>query len=791
MCRSTQAAALAIALAALLMACAPPPPEARSYEARVRRTAYGVPHIVAEDLGSLAFGQGYAFAADNACALADQVLKVRGERARFFGRGDDDVHVDSDFAYRHLGLLDVAKDALAAQPAEAREMIRGYAAGYNAFLVEQPGRVPSPCRGADWLRPLSEVELMAYYVDLSLLGSSRQLLPMIATATPPSAGALRSVRTGFPDLKRPGMGSNGWAIGGDRSAHGGGLLVGNPHFPWEGELKLGEVHLTVPGELDVYGATLMGVVGVLVGFNEHVAWTHTVSFAPRMTLYALSLHPGDPTAYLYDDEVRPMRAQEHVIEVRAEDGSLHEERRTLWRTHWGPMLDMPLYGWGSDVAFSYRDANLESAGFVEQFRRMSVASSVAQLRAAHDDVQGIPWVHTIAVDDAGDALYADGSTVPNVSDAALARWLERRESDFYTRMLRERGAVLLEGSGVEAEWVDDPRAARPGILPFEEAPLLLRRDFVVNANDNHWLANPASPLEGYSPLYGDERTPRGARTRMNLMLVQEGDAPLTREEATERLLSNRGLHAELLLDEVLARCPRDEEADAERAAACALLAAWDRRYDEDSVGAVLFRELLGAFGHDAMKDAGALYQVAFDPDDPVATPRALAAPPPQGEDPLLAALDTALQHLHDAGLAPDARLGDVQHLSRAGLVTPIHGGAEIDGVANIVGQTSLPSTLDVAAAPDLLVDETALSAGGYEIDYGGSFVFTVELGADGPQAEALLIYGQAGDPTSPHFGDQLPLYREKTLRPVLFSEEEIAADPGLVERTVKGSDAGL
>jgi acyl-homoserine lactone acylase PvdQ len=53
------------------------------YAATIRRTANGVPHITAGDLGSLGFGQGFAFAQDHACTLIDQIVKVRGERARW------------------------------------------------------------------------------------------------------------------------------------------------------------------------------------------------------------------------------------------------------------------------------------------------------------------------------------------------------------------------------------------------------------------------------------------------------------------------------------------------------------------------------------------------------------------------------------------------------------------------------------------------------------------------------------------------------------------------------------
>ncbi len=41
--------------------------------------------------------------------------------------------------------------------------------------------------------------------------------------------------------------SNGWALGGDVTASGGGIVFANPHFPWAGEARFWECHLTVPG----------------------------------------------------------------------------------------------------------------------------------------------------------------------------------------------------------------------------------------------------------------------------------------------------------------------------------------------------------------------------------------------------------------------------------------------------------------------------------------------------------------------------------------------------------------
>src|SRR5262245_19205597 len=112
------------------------PPEA--YTATLRRTSFGVPHITASDRGSLASGMAYAAAQDHVCTLADQILKVRSERAITFGRGEDDANVSTDFAYLALGVYENGSAFLKAQSPEMREIVGGYVAGYNHYLAQAP-----------------------------------------------------------------------------------------------------------------------------------------------------------------------------------------------------------------------------------------------------------------------------------------------------------------------------------------------------------------------------------------------------------------------------------------------------------------------------------------------------------------------------------------------------------------------------------------------------------------------------------------------------------------------------
>ncbi|HEX8822307.1 MAG TPA: penicillin acylase family protein, partial [Archangium sp.] len=312
----------------------PQPPEPR-YRATIRRTAHGIPHITAPTLGGVGFGQGHAFAQDHACSLADQIIKVRGERARFFGAGPGDAHLSSDFAYHALELLNRGRAGLETQPEDTRQLLQGFADGYNHFL-ESPGATRLPCAGQPWLRPIGADELMAYLLNISLTASGYRLIDAIAAAQPPSPQGVQSLPPALPPREEAGLASNGWALGAERSANGRGMVLANPHFPWEGELRLWESHLTVPGVLNVYGVGLMGVPGVLIGFNENVAWTHTFSEGQRLTLYSLRFVAGSTTRYVYGSGERELTARPLTLQVLQPDGSLQDVSRTMYSSHYGP-----------------------------------------------------------------------------------------------------------------------------------------------------------------------------------------------------------------------------------------------------------------------------------------------------------------------------------------------------------------------------------------------------------------------------------------------------------------------
>jgi acyl-homoserine-lactone acylase len=882
---SITAATLVLSLALIASACTsgddsasdtPVVGDGTTYEATITRTEGGVPHIVAADLASLSFGQGWASGEDRTCDLADMVVKLQGERARWFGPGDDDANINSDIAARAVDIRGIAEQDWPSASDDVRTLITAFTDGWNAHLNEVGvDGVSGWCAGEPWVRPLEPVEIYSWGRAVTLLASASAVESYVATAEPPAGGggpadttpvtdppgsapapggsAPAPTTSPNPSTGAPAPGpdpeaenevevedeveaamvaaspepvidpvaaSNAWGIGADRAADGGGMLVANPHFPWEGALRFWEVHLTVPGEVNIYGAQLSGLPGIGIGFTETFGWTHTVSAGNRFTAYLLDLVPGDPTSYVYGDEVRQMVPTEITIEVLGDDGQLTEQTVTRWASHYGPILDFPGVGWTEDATITMRDANIGNDEFIEQYLAMMRSADLDEFIAAHRDISGVPAFNTIAVSADGRAWYADTSSTPRLSDEALAGYEQLKTDNFIVGAAAGSGAVLLDGSDPLYEWAEVPGARDPGLVPFDEMPVLERSDYVFNANDSFWMSHATELLAGdYSPLHGRQDTPRTPRTRENATVLNDtspagasgDDGTFTLDELAAAALANGGFMSRTLKDDVVQRCTTVDTVTVEALAnngdevlpaaevdisqACEVLAGWDGVYDIDRVGAVLWREFLAGFSRDQFLDAGTLWAQPFDPTDPLGSPSGLAAAPADGTDPVLVALARAVQILDNAGLAVDVPLGDVQVAVRGSTRVPIHGGSNTDGTTNIVGYGSGFLTADpevtglsrrTLVPGSSLVEVTGdVTTTGYRINQGTSFLLALAYGPGGPRARTMLTYSDTEDRTNPDYVAETERFSAKQWRDVAFTSEQVR-DGAITTMVVRG-----
>ena len=730
--------------------------KAPRFAATITRTTYGIPHIRAANWSGLGYGVAYAYTQDNLCMLAEEFATVAGDRSRWFGPkgtatlGFDRIdNLSSDVFFRSIVDLPALRSGfLKASPA-TQALVRGYLAGYNKALRDLgPQGVPVACRGNGWVRPIALDDMLRLTEKQMLLASSLALAPMVVFATPP--GTAQASLAPSEDPLRPrdiGFGSNGWAFGSEVTANKRGMLVGNPHFPWNGPSRFYEMHLTVPGKYDVMGVTLAGGPIVTLGFNKDVAWTHTVTAAQHFTVFQLKLDPADPTAYLVDGKSEKMRRMS--VSVPMPDGAAPVVR-TTYATRYGPLIANPLAGfaWNKTTAFTLRDANHNNQRALDTWLAIGQAKNVGEVRAAVERTLGIPWVNTITADRFGAALHADVTAVPNVSTAKVKDCATPQSAAFTGRL------VLLDGSRSGCDWDKAPGTAVAGLMPARDQAVLERRDYVANSNDSYWLSNAKVPAIVRSPILGTAETTRTLRTRSGLLEIERRlsgtdglpGTQIDHPRAEAMAFANKSLAAELAVDPLLALCRGQDDLKA----ACTALAGWDRRYDLDSRGAYLFY----AFW-DAVK--APQWAVPFDKADAVHTPRDLMTSGAQGEK-LLAALRAAVARLGKEGIALDARWGDVQFAERGEDHIPIHGAAGTLGVLN--------------------VQQSEVVAGGIVPKHGTSYIQVVGFDAAGPVADALLSYSLSTDPASPYYADQTRAFSVKKWHRLPFTPAQIAADGG-------------
>ena len=733
--------------------------------ADIRRTGFGVPHIRAENERGLGFGIGYAYAQDNLCLLANEIVTVNGERSRYFGPEQLTVEERenrvSDVFFQWLNTPQAVSAFWQAQPVEVRDLVDGYAAGYNRYLAERRQQgLPQQCQG-EWVRDIAAEDLVKLTRRLLVEGGVGQFAEALAGATPPQATAkiendARAYQLADTRLQRFALdrGSNAVAVGSERSFNGRGMLLANPHFPWVGGMRFYQMHLTIPGKLDVMGAALPGLPMINIGFNQHLAWTHTVDSSKHFTLYRLQLDPKDPTRYLLDGQSLPMSKQTVTVQVKQADGQVVPVSRDVYSSQFGPIVQWPgKLDWDNQYAYSLRDANLDNDRVLKQWYAMNRAGNLKDLQDSVHTIQGIPWVNTLAVDDKGQTLYMNLSVVPNVSADKLARCSDPRAG---LKM------IVLDGSNSACTWDIDPQAAQKGIYASSQLPQLLRKDFVQHSNDSAWLANPAQPLTGFSPLISQDGQPLGLRSRFALdrLATLSKKGPVSVQDLQHMVMDDQVFLATQVVPDLLKFCASQSEAALK--SVCSSLKAWDGRANlESGVGLVHFQSIM-----QAMQESPQAWRVVFDPKDAQHTPRGLAIEKPEVAKALREAMLASAETAAKMGLTEKTRWGDVQVVSSGGQQTPIHGG---------------PGTLGIYNA----IQSVPREDGKLEVVSGTSYLQVVTFDDKGPHAQGLLAFSLSSDPASKYSRDQTEAFSKKQWSVLPFTEQQIKADPQYQVQTVR------
>jgi len=777
----------------------------------IRRTTDGIPHVRAGGWRELGVGVGYAQAQDALCTLAEAFVTYEGRRAWFFGADERPArdstfgrprNIDLDFFFRAYADEEVLTRYRAQHPPELNELVDGFAAGYNRYLSDaRAGRasaVGRSCLNQPWVRDIAADDIHRRMYAAQIAAGYAKFITEMVNSTPAAAAAARAGEEGATALHarlagrigaQPGIGSNVLAFGAEATGGDGAVLFGNPHWYWGGPDRFYQMHLTIPGKVDVAGVAFLGLPMVMIGFNGQVAWSHTVSEARRFGLFDLTLDPADPTRYRVDGKMDAMTSREVAVEVRAEDGRALRLMRTFYRTRFGPVVDLgghnPALGWGPAHALAIRDVNADNFRIFRNFFYWNQAKSLDDFIDIQRREAAVPWVNTVAIGRGehgadGRVWYADVGAVPNVPDE-LRRACATPLSAGFASM--DPLTPVLDGSRSDCDWRLDPAAAQAGAMPVAAMPWLLRKDYVANMNDSYWLSNSRQPLEGYPALLGGERRPLGLRGRLghrialDLIQAQTRSAEALSMRLMQDVLTPRAYSAELFKDDVLAQAcvlPVVElGADALAAAgadgsrqgrlasrsvdigrACDILRRWQNKADGNDRGALLWEALWARL---EQISAQQLYGVAFSSEAPLDTPGSLRA----GQAAAAKALAATVLEFGEKGWPLDGALGTRRYVASGGRRYPIYGGCHFAGYFTV-------------ACNEDRSDRIGLDT------VGNSYLQVVRFSPSGVQAYTLLAHGQDESAVADGPGSRpVARYARKAWLPFPFKEEEIARDPTL------------
>ncbi len=721
----------------------------------VRFDDRAVPHIFAANERDAIRALGYVVARERLFQLELQWRAGAGRLTELLGSRA----LPLDREMRGLGLPDAAGRRFASFPEDSRErrLLEALADGINARIAEVGpaewpfeyhllGRPPAPWLPINSLHLLGRMGWTLAQSDLeeitrraaALVGlpAAEAIYPRnspiqepiqpnghrgprfdLAPLPPPCVdSSCRPVglepyaralsHPGNPDALEPdAVGSNNWAVAPRRTASGYALLAGDPHL----ELTLPsiwyEAHLVVADSLDVYGVTLPGAPGIVIGFTRDLAWTFTNAEADVLDRYAEVVDDSlQPTRYRVDGTWRPLR---RVVESYHDDRGRRIGSDTIYYSQRGPLQRIGGGGWQS-----LRWTILEAGGELAAFSRAARASSARAWLDSMADYQA-PAQNMLVADRAG-----------TIAIRSTGRFPVRPGG---------RGNLVQRGDTAASDWSGAWTLAE---LPQAVAPA---QGFLASANQQ-----PIDPKMDGRYLGANWYSPWRA-VRINQLL--RADSAVT-PDAMRRYQTDPGSPAaDLFVPAFLAAAGAaggDSVAEAARR-----LAEWDRRYTRYNQRAVLYeaamRELservwdeLGPARRRGLPAPGTalLFSLLRDPGSPWWDDRATPDVVERRDRILADALLAAYRGVRE-------RYGD-----------PDSGGWRWDRIrhANIYHLLRLPG-LSALGIP-VQGGQSTLNPSSGSGSFGPSWRMVVELG---PEVRAWGTYpgGQSGNPASSRYDDRI------------------------------------
>jgi acyl-homoserine-lactone acylase len=565
-----------------------------------------------------------------------------------------------------------------------------------------------------WMPVVEPSDPLAYGRMFAVLAASR-----------PPARLLQKYGAAAPALTSTPVdeaGSNAFALAGKKTTSGYPILLGNPHLGWAA--LYWEAHVTVPDRINFYGSTLVGIPILRAGFNDRLGYVQTNNAPDLEDIYALPLAPGRPDTFVHGGRERPIERRVVSADVLQSDGTVVMQQREFEETTLGPVVHRT-----ADRVFVLRSINLEWWRQYEGFFELLRARSLGDFRRTLGRRLAVTSNYTYADVD-GNIVYAWNARLPRRSDGDV---------DYTVDVPGDTGRLLWKGihRATDLPWLVNPRGG-----------------YVQNANNPPWwtsLRDPIDPSE-YPPYI--ERGQLSLRAQLVLQALDRTPT-FSPDQVRELKFTTRMLAADRLLPDLLAAGQAVTAPSEALGSGLGTLAAWDRRVSAASRGGVLFERFMDI--HEQQQDR---FSVAWDPQEPTSTPRGLANPAAA-----LPALEQAVTEIRQQYGSERVAWGEVNRFRFGDIDLPGDGATGRHGVFRVVTFQDTGGGTRVAGH---------IAPGQPLAGFGDAWVLMVHFGKP-VTAWSVLAYGQTTNLESPHSRDQIRLFANHQLRPVWFTEDEIAA----------------
>lgn len=519
---------------------------AKTYDVRIIRDAYGVPHIYGKRDGDVAFGLAYAHAEDDIKNIQDGRRFSRGQMGLLTGREG----AITDYLVAALGARKAAEEKYMTDISpETRATLEGYAAGINFYCAEAPRR----CEAG--LAPITSLDLVTSYVARTpFFYGLDGILTELFEGDLDLEGAAETMRETFLQTDaRVTLGSNAMAVAPSRSEDGHTRLFVNSHQPFIGPVAWYEARVKSEEGWDMIGGLFPGTPLISHGANANLGWAITVNKPDVTDIYKLTVNdPKAPTKYMLDGSWHDFEHEEITIRVKLFGPFSLPVKQTIRRSMHGPVFDT------DKGFFAISFAGDQNVKAVDQWFKMNKAHNFEDWQAAMA-IQGIPSFNFVYADREGNIGYFYNAIVPKRS----AKW------DW---------SKVAPGNRSDLLW--------QGVYPFGTAPTVINPStgYVINSNHTPFesTGDPDKPKrEDFPAHYGisDLPTNRGLRAQA----LYGGDESISEEEFIDYKLDTWYDRASGIMTHLRGlQDNRDIAANPDFAEALALFASWDGHVTGDA-----------------------------------------------------------------------------------------------------------------------------------------------------------------------------------------------------------------